>query len=243
MSLNFPFFFLKSSLRYLFSGGVSFKDLSLKHLLELLHISDVILLTKFKDILEDFLRFQKIPASGEDLSFLPELITGLQVAEQYNLAAIEGCIIEELYYCLWLVVDNLDRNNTFRSLSYNQMKRIVLFPKPKDNDRKAATTKERFDAFIYWVKDKEISTDEKSDIFEGFDFEDFTVDELLTSVKDSGYYSSKMIDKRISYLHRSLDSKVKKHSLKMKKLKEGIREIGWCFPDDKLLAIERLLDA
>ncbi len=244
--IRFSFFFHKvfPFLRYLFSGGVNFNDLSMTHLLELFHISDVILMTKFRDVLEDFLRFQKIPTSGEDLTFLPELISGLKLAEHYNLSSIEACIIEELHHCLWLVIDNsMNRDNSFRSISYESMKKIVLFQKPKDDERRATSTKERFDAFMYWLNDKEISMEEKSVIFESFDFEDFTVDELLSSVKASGYYSTKMIDKRVGYLYRSLDSQVKKQAHKMKKLKEGIKEIGWCFPEDKLLAIERLMDS
>ncbi len=237
---------MEKIIKYLFSGAVNFDDLTLPQLLEVSHISDVILLTKFKDQLEDFLRFQKIPSSGEDVIFLSQLISGLKLADQYNLYAIEACIIEELFYSLWGILQSSRNdsfnNDAFKNLSLKLMKKIVLYPKPEANERKASTTKERFDAFILWLSSNEIPENDKEEILEGLDFEDFTVEDLLSTVKNSGFYPQKKIDRRLSYIFKTIDAQMKKNTIKMQKLKEKIREISWYFPEEKVAEIERLMD-
>ena len=204
------------------------------------------LLTKFKDQLEDYLRFKMIPTSGDNVSYLPKLILGLKLTQKYYLTSIEDCIIEELYHSLRGILQTAspDANNqeSFKSLSLDTIKKIVLYPKPEINDRHITTTKERFDAFMYWLSENQISEVDKSEIVDSFDFEDFTVEELLSTVKNSGFYSPKMIDKRLSYLFKSCEAEIKKQLIKMQKVKEYIREIGWYIPEDKLSCLERLMD-
>ena len=237
---------MEKIIKYLFSGAVNFEDLTLPQLLEVSHISDVILLTKFKDQLEDYLRFEKIPSSGEDLTFLSQLLTGLKLADQYNLFAIEECIIEELFYSLWGILlssrNDSFNHDAFKNLSLKLMKKIVLYPKPEANDRKASTTKERFDAFILWLSSNNISDNDKEEIVDGFDFEDFTVEDLLSTVKHSGFYSQKKIDRRVTYMFKTLDAQNKKKSIQMQTVKEKLREVSWYFPEDKISEIERLME-
>ena len=82
-------------------------------------------------------------------------------------------------------------------------------------------SRERFDAFTFWMSGNEVSDEEKVDIVDCFKFEDFTAEELLTCVRDSGLYSVKKIDKRVLDLIRRKDKLLEE---KDRKLDEATEE-------------------
>ena len=59
------------------------------------------------------------------------------------------------------------------------------------------TTKEEFDAFVFWLSENECSDEDKQEIVDSFYFDDFTVKELLTDVRRSGLYSIEKIDTQV----------------------------------------------
>ena len=62
---------------------------------------------------------------------------------------------------------------------------------------------------MVWLLDNKVTGEQKTEIVESLDFEDFTAEELLTSVRDSGLYSGKKIDKRLLNIFKEQESKLK----------------------------------
>ena len=91
---------MEKIIKYLFSGSVKFDNLSLAQLLELSHISEMMLLSKFKDKVDEYIKYDIIPGSGKDVKFLPELISGVKIADKYNLSSIRGGIEFEVHFNL-----------------------------------------------------------------------------------------------------------------------------------------------
>ena len=86
------------------------------------------------------------------------------------------------------------------------------------------TTKQRFDAFTIWLSENEATEEQKEEIVKSFNFEDFTVEELLTSVRKSGLYTFKKIDERVLYLFKEQDGLVKHQKDLLKENEKSIIE-------------------
>ena len=56
------------------------------------------------------------------------------------------------------------------------------------------------------------------------DFEDFTVEELITSIRVSGLYPAKIIDKRLLDLVKNKDLKIEEQDLKIEKLNDLLED-------------------
>ena len=97
------------------------------------------------------------------------------------------------------------------------MKEIVLCHLVR---RYLMSTFEVFKAFTVWLSENEVTIDERSEIADSFDlvFEDFTVEELMTSVRDSGIYPSSKIDQRVLEIVKEKDLKIKEQDSKIKQL-------------------------
>ena len=92
-----------------------------------------------------------------------------------------------------------------------------------------------------WISENDIKEEQKTDIVESFDFEDFSVKELLTSVRDSGLYSVQKIDERVLNLFE--DSGVRGSMSKMHQLQETIENVRRFIPQANLSKIQRLLQS
>jgi len=206
-------------IKYLFSGTVTFGDLSLALLLELTHVSEMILLSKLKDKLDDYITRGIIKGSGKIDKFLPELILGLSIADTYNLSSIRSSIMLEVYQNLKDIPNDVASSDSFRTLPFNVMKEIVLnkavYPSP--SNRIDLPTKQRFEAFVVWFSENTVTKEDENEILASFDFEDFTVEDLMTSVRDSGLYSGTKIDKRVLELVKHQDNLLKMKDLKIQK--------------------------
>ena len=60
---------------------------------------------------------------------------------------------------------------------------------------------------MVWLSANKGSDEQKNQIVDSFDFEKFTVQELITSVRDSGLYSTKKIDERVLNLFKNQEDK------------------------------------
>ena len=193
--------------KFLFSGDVKFSDLSLDQLVRLSYMSQMMLLNKFKDEVDEYTTTNVLPNSGDHVQFLPELCSGLELADHFNLQSIRVAIIEELHFGLKEIPNDVKGSDSFKSLPFNLIKEIFLFV--VEPGLISPTTKQRFDAFMVWLLENKVTEEQKTEIIESLDFEDFTAEELLTSVRDSGLYSVKKIDKRLLDIFKEQESKLK----------------------------------
>ena len=79
-------------IKFLFSGIVTFKDISLAQFLELSYMSEMMLFDKLHDKVEDICA-DKVCDARKDVHFFCELIQGLELADKYNHSSIAGWIV------------------------------------------------------------------------------------------------------------------------------------------------------
>ena len=209
---------MEKIVKFLFSGGIKFSDLSLAQLLELSHLCRVMLLTEVKVKVDDYIKQSILLDSGADTELWPELISGLKLANQYSLTRIEETIIEELHFAMTFDIPNYVKgSDSFKTLSFSSMKAIVLF----DGNYLSypPTTKQRLEVFMLWLSENSVTEFEKNEIVESFDLEDFTVKELLTIVRNSGFYPVERIDNRVLELFKDKDNLLNVKDMEIQKLK------------------------
>ena len=159
---------------YLFSGEMKFNDFNLEQLLSLMNCA-----------------------------FLPELISGLILAEQYKLEAIKDVIKLELHKSLKdipYIPDIVKDSLTFKFLPYSLLKDILLYDKVENGF--SPSTRQKFDGFVFWLSGNSCSEEEKKEIVDSFNFDDFNVEELLTEVRLSGLYSIPKISSKVLKIHQ-----------------------------------------
>jgi len=188
-------------IKFLFIGVVAFHDLSLPQLLELSHNSDMMLLIRFKDEVVNFVKSELRKCGlGETEFNFQELILALKCAHQYKADPdIITLINEDLVYGLW-DISNDEEIESFKTLPFNWLKDIFTID---STYLSFLNTKQRFDSFIIWLSENEATEDQKKEIVKFFYFEEFTVKELITSVRDSGLYPTSKIDERVLELFKN----------------------------------------
>ena len=175
-------------------------------------------LTEVKVKVDDYINQSILLDSGGDIDLWPELVSGLKLANQYSLTSLEDTIIEELHFAMTFGIPNsVKGSDSFKTLPFNLMKAIVLFDGNYQSYQ--STTKQRLEVFMLWLSENSVTELEKNEIVESFDLEDFTVKELLTIVRDSGFYPVKKIDKRVLELFKDKDSLLNVKDLEIQKLK------------------------
>jgi len=228
---------MEKIIKFFFSGTVKFYDLSLTQLLELSHMTEMMLLDKFKEEV-DFCFLKRIDCRGDDVEFLPELIRGLKLADQYNHVDLKDEIMMEIYSGL-KVVPKIpeDNSGSFKKLDYKLVKDVFLCGSAP-NDRQP-TAIECLNAFMHWLSswsNWSITAEQKAEIVESFDFEDFSAEELLTTVRDSELFSVKKIDERVlSFV------KVMGNLPEMYQLNETIENVERFIPEVDLSKIQGFL--
>ena len=191
-------------IKYLFSGEATFDQMYLAQLLELVHTTDMMLLSVFKETVATYVEhYITVNNASDDAAarFFPELVSGLKLASKYKLTFTKR-ISWELYQGLKVIPNDVTATDAFKTLPFNLIKDIFLADLWQDQRGK-------FKAFMVWLTENEASEKQKTEIVESFNFEDFTAEELLTSVRDSGLYSAKRIDERVLDLLKNKDMKIK----------------------------------
>ena len=77
--------------------------------------------------------------------------------------------------------------------SCNLLKEILFYGETEENenddeddyDLRTPSTKNLFDAFVLWLSENDCTDEDKKEITDSFDFEDFKARELLTDVRMS----------------------------------------------------------
>ena len=182
---------------YFFSGKMKINDLSLAQLLRLTSMLGMLMLDKQMKRTSDFIIRCVVPDSGVNCAFLPELISGLVLADQLGLVGpIMNALAEEIIASLKdipHIPEVVINSEVFKTLPF-ELVELILGSVPTN---KTTTTKQRFNAFIFWMSANEVSDENKMEIVKCFHFEDFTGEELLTSVRKSGLYPDNKIDERL----------------------------------------------
>jgi len=206
---------------YLFSGEMKFNDFNLEQLLSLMNMASLMLLDDVFVHVENFI-IGWLPDSGVNCAFLPELISGLILAEQFKLDAIKDVIKLELHKSLKdipHIPDIVKDSLTFKFLPYSLLKDILLHNEDKNGF--SPSTRQKFDAFVFWLSGNSCSEAEKKEIVDSFNFDDFTAEELLTEVRLSGLYSvSRVSSKALKILQKKDEEQQKKDEELQKKDEE-----------------------
>jgi len=207
---------MKTIVDFLFIGDVELHDLSLGHLLELMQMTKMMLL---EDLFADTQKFVLgfLPDSGVNCGSIPELVEGLIFAEQFKLETIKDALLLELFLSLEdipHIPEVVKNSEAIKDLSANLLKAIILHEGITVGD-----SKQRLDAFVFWLSENECSEEDKKEITDSFKFEEFTADELLTDVRKSGLYSIKKIDTRLQYILNSQVKNLNDNHLRFRTLK------------------------
>ena len=188
---------MEKIIKFLFTGAVIFDDLTLPQLLEMSHLSKMLLLDKFQEEVNDFIQNDKIQDGREDVKILPDLISAMKYADQYNLEDINENIKKEIFCGLKVIPGDVNCSDCFKKLPFKFIKEIFLFDGRRMNRLFLPTTKQKFDCFVMWLSNNEIEEEEEAEIVESFQSEDFTINELLTDVRKSRLYQDITIDERV----------------------------------------------
>ena len=192
---------------YFFSGKMEINELNLAQMLKLTSMLGMLMLDEEMKSISDFIITCLVEDRGVNSAFLPELISGLVLAEKLALyGPIMDALVEEIIANLKVVPhipDVVLDSEVFKSLPFELVRRILA--------KNMATNKtgEKFDAFVFWRTKNQLTDQEKSEIVNCFIFEDFTADELLTTVKMSGLYKDSKIDERMRVIIKNLKRKIK----------------------------------
>ena len=192
---------MEKIIHYLFSGDMSFHNLSLPLLVETMNVSSMMMLDELLLSIKELV-LRLVPDSGVNCGFLPDLVEGLMLAEQFKLEAIKDAIVKELFLSLAdipNVPEVVQNHEVFFMLPANLMIEVFLADECGEDFEEVPTTKQKFDAFVFWYSKNKLncSDQDRRDITNSFNFKAFTGEELLTDVRKSGLYSVKKIDMRV----------------------------------------------
>jgi len=212
---------------YLFSGEMKFNDLNLDQLLQLMNMASLMLLNDVFVNVEKFI-IGWLPDSGVNCGFLPDLVSGLILAEQFKLDSIKDEITLELHKSLKdipHIPDIVEDYLEFKFLPYILVKHILLFNMGERQEMimdSSPSTKQKFDAFVFWLSENNCSEEEKKVIVDSFNFDDFVVEELLTDVQLSGLYSISNVCSKVLEILRKRDELQEGWEINLMKMKKGI---------------------
>ena len=230
---------MEKIIHYLFSGKIELQDLSLTDLIKMMNMASMMLLD---DLLAGIQKFVLgfLPDSGVHCGSLPGIMEGLMLAEQFKLEKIKDPLIVEVYRSLKDVPhipDVVNNSETFKDLPVNLLKDVLFHDEEVEVDvcevcvdTVQPTTKEKFDAFVFWLSENECTNEEKMLITNRFHFDHFTGEELLTDIKKSGLYSTKTIDDRVMEILKQnaylLNSQAESIKFKDRKLLSKRKEVN-----------------
>ena len=75
---------------------------------------------------------------------------------------------------------------------------------------------------MVWLSENEVTEEQKKEIVESFTFEEFSAEDLLTGVRDSGLFSTKKIDERLLDILKKKDQLLKEKEKKINELRKTI---------------------
>lgn len=92
----------------------------------------------------------------------------------------------------------------------------------------AASTSDRFHAFLFWLSDNQECSDEtKTEIVDSFDLSKFTGKELITKVKKSGFFTQDQIEQGLLKIIKEKDEDIKCLEYRLHKINTGLQPGEW----------------
>merc|ERR550519_1035161 len=184
----------KHILEFIFQGEICFLGMSMKALLDLLETS----------------RFFCIELLQEGiLDYLTSLINEKKVGFQDCLIAFEFANHHKFKQASDLFLNSIDTNLTiistipeFDSLSESSLKMIL------GNKERVSTEIERFVALAKWIKDKDISESDRSEIVGLFDLSKFDRKDLIEIVMKTNLFDDKEISAILEVHLKNLEEKI-----------------------------------
>ena len=155
---------MEKIIKFIFSGVIKFSDLSLTQLLELSHMSEMMLLANIKAEVDNYAK--RVISNA----LLLDLIQGLKFADQYNLSSLKRSINCELNYELNGIPNDFECADAFRTLQFDLIQDLFM------DSRLSSwrpTPIERLEVFMIWLSKNEVTEEQKNKIVESFDLDNF----------------------------------------------------------------------
>ena len=132
-----------------------------------------------------------------------EMFRGFILVEKYQLDSLKKYVLNEISASL---VEFKVEIEMIQDLPVELVKEIMLYQRDEDEDKdedsplpkwEAPSTRDRFDFFANWIsKNQDCDSMEKKIILDSIKLSDFSGEELLTVIKESGLFSEKKIIKK-----------------------------------------------
>ena len=195
---------MEQVVNYIYSGDMNLEEIGFETLLEIMHLSKMLLLRtdSLFTSLEAYIIFL-LGRIWSPLSIL-ELLRGFMLVERYRLDSLRKHVVNVINAQMQYPEEvDCYPGGAFILQQFNvkMIKEILLYkydpadPTVADLDP-APSTKNRFKFFQLWYSEnKDCKAEDKKIILDSFDLDDFTGEELLTVVKESGLFPEKEIDK------------------------------------------------
>ena len=130
-----------------------------------------------------------------------EMFRGFILVEKYQLDSLKKYVLNEISASLVEFKVDIEM---IQDLPVELVKEIMLYRRGEDQDEdpplpkwEAPSTRDRFDFFASWItKNQDCDVKEKKIILDSIKLSDFSGEELLTVIKESGLFSEKKIVKK-----------------------------------------------
>ena len=202
-------------IRSLFGGETNLTKISLMPLLEMMKVTNIMLLKSLSTEVEDYtnlalenVRNEKGEFFQEGFATFSECLQGLRFIHdkpENLIVSVRASLIKRIYQLL----ENTEANREdFQMLPIMLIKEVLLF----DDDKiEKKSDKVRLDSFAIWfAKNEESCTDDdKKEIRASIDFNKFSIEDLLTYVEESKLYTTKETKQRVIQINKQKDESLK----------------------------------
>ena len=200
---------------YLHSGDMNVTEIRFETLLEIMNLSKMLLLrtdslfTSLEAHIISLLSGRR-PRPNISPSML-EVLRGFMLVERYRLDGLRKCVVNDIYaaICYVHLLDG-EAGATLQQMNIKMIKEILLYKYDRADPgvkmwRRPATMG-RLQYFQVWYsKNKDCKDEEKKSILDSIDLDEFTGEDLLTVVKDSGLFPEEDIIKKCIEKFRKSD--------------------------------------
>ena len=196
---------------YIYCGDMDMKQIGFERLLEILNISKMLLLKT--DSLFNSLEAHIVFIISKT-TILEKLFRGFILVERYCLDSLRKHIVKQIYTSIpsyaWNIIRYASSSATLQQFKFEMIKEILLYEydpaDPTVRKGRAPSSKKRLRFFQVWYDgNKDCRAEEKKMILDSINLDEFTGEQLLTVVKESGLFSDKEIDKKCIEKFRKTD--------------------------------------
>ena len=215
---------------YIYSGDMDMEKIGFERLLEIMNISKMLLMRT--DSLFNSLEAHIISIISQQWTTILDVLRGFILVERYCLDSLRKHIVNDIYTSIpkfaWNIIhmQHASISATLQQFKFEMIKEILLNEYDPAADpitlrnpqyevllwhgfsgkRRAPSSKNRLQFFQVWYSgNKDCKAEEKKMILGSINLDEFTGEELLTKVKESGLFSDKEIDKKCIEKFRKTD--------------------------------------